>query len=136
MEPELQPEYWICAVDRCHLSPWVACRPKKFGPAGRRVGGGVFRHTAASRRQLGLRQGSGGPACQADRNPGTWWQHTETNTGAKMNVRQPGRSQAVNEGCWRVWLADWGQKAGSQGLGKYSRDWSQEQAGHLSQEGS
>lgn len=80
--------------------------------------------------------GQQGPACQADRNPGTRWQLTETNTGAKMGVRQPGRSQAANEACWRVWLADWGQKAGSQGLGEYSRDWSQEQAGHLPQEGS
>ena len=111
----------------------VACRPKD-GPAGRRVGGGVSWDPAASRRQIGLEQGSRGLACQAGRLPGTQWQQTGPNTGAKMSLRQPGCERGLMTH-WRVRLADWGQKAVSQRLSRTSGNWSQEQAGHLPREG-
>lgn len=72
-------------MDRPHLSPWVACRPKD-SPAGRRVGGAASRGTAASRRQAGLEQGSwGGRARQAGS-----LEHMAADrmdTGAKMSLR-------------------------------------------------
>lgn len=38
VRPELQAEIWICAVDGCHLSPWVAHRPKMDRPSWQEVG--------------------------------------------------------------------------------------------------
>lgn len=47
---------------------------------------------------------------------------------------KPGCEQGLMT-CWRARLADWGQKAASQGLSRTPGNWSQEQAGHLPREG-
>lgn len=119
-------------MDRCHLSPGVACRPQD-GPAAGIVGRGCVRARAASRGQIGLEQGSraGVPGRQAPRNRVA----ADSTQNRSQNEPQaawekPGCERGLMT-CWCVRLVDGGREAASQGLSRTLGSWSQEQAGHI-----
>lgn len=121
----------------CHHE-WLANRGR-MGPAGGRPEGGVSWAIAASRRQIGLGAGQQGPGVlgrQAPRNTVAADRDRHKSQNEPKAAREkPGCERGLMT-CWRVWPADWGQKAAaSQGLVRASRAWSQEQAGHLPREG-